>query len=70
MTIEQKRQHCSGCHDDVYNHGCGGSKECWMLSSMKLIKRREIHVDEIPPFEGKLKRIPDCYHRPRFVYKP
>ena len=68
MTNLQKISHCSGCHDEVYHHGCGGSNQCWSFEKMKLVWKKEVHVDQIPPWTQKAKRIPDCYHRPRYVY--
>lgn len=62
------RKHCSGCHDNVYNNGCGGSTECWMLKDAKLILRKEVHVSQVPPWNQKARKLPSCFHRPQHVY--
>ena len=68
MTNSDKLKHCAGCHDDVYNHGCGGAKQCWQLESMKLIKRKEVHISQVPPWNQKAQLFPNCYHKPKYVY--
>jgi len=63
------RKYCSGCHDDVYNNGLGGSHECFLLKKAKIILRKEVHIDQVPPWNQRAKRFPDCYHKQRYVYK-
>lgn len=62
------KRNCIGCYNDVYNHGCGGSKECWSFKTAKVIFRKEVHIDQVPPWKQKAKRFPDCYQRSRYVY--
>ena len=59
---------CEGCYNNVYNGGLGGAKKCWMLDSAKLIKRKEVHVDQRPPWNQKAKLFPSCYSKQRYVY--
>ncbi len=68
MTTEQKLKHCAGCRDDVYNHGCGGSQQCWSLSSMTLVLKKEVHINQRPPWTQHAIRVPNCYHRTGYVY--
>lgn len=35
---------------------------------MKLIWRKEVHIDQRPPWNQKAKLLPNCYHKPRYVY--
>jgi len=62
------QKHCAGCYNDVYNHGCGGAKECWSLKTAKLILRKEVHINQRPPWTQKARQFPSCYRRPQFVY--
>lgn len=62
------KKHCAGCHNNVYNHGLGGAEQCWSLSSAKIEWRKEVHVDQVPPWDQKAKRVPSCYRKPRYVY--
>lgn len=62
------KKHCAGCYCNDYNHGLGGAKECWNLADAKVILRKEVHVDQVPPWKQKARRFPNCYHRQRYVY--
>lgn len=69
MTESEKLKHCSGCRDDFYNYnGNSPNGRCWSLPSMQLVFKKEVSVDQRPPWTQKAKKLPDCYHRPRFVY--
>jgi len=65
---KMNKKHCVGCYCDAYNHGLGGAKECWMLESAELIMRKEVHIDQRPPWKQKPKKLPSCYTRQRYVY--
>jgi len=62
------KSRCRGCYNDEYNHGLGGAKECWSLKTAKLIMRKEVHVDQVPPWNQKAQMFPSCYRRSRYVY--
>lgn len=69
MTESQKLMHCIGCRNDYYNHGNNSSTgRCWSLPDMKLVWKKEVHINQMPPWTQKAKRLPDCYHRPQYVY--
>ena len=63
-----KKENCNDCYYNGYNHGFGGVKECWYFKTAKLIWRKEVHIDQIPPWNQKAKRFPNCYRRSRYVY--
>jgi hypothetical protein len=67
MSMDKK--HCAGCRDDFYNgNNPYGIKECWMLKSAKLILRKEVHINQVPPWNQAPKKLPSCYRKPQFVY--
>lgn len=69
MTTEEKLKHCIGCRDNYYNQsGNSSTGYCWMLDTMKLVMRKEVHVSQRPPWNQKEKLLPDCYHKPQYVY--
>lgn len=71
MSEAEKLKHCAGCHDDFYNQaGNSGASHgrCWSLPDMQLIMRKEVSIDQRPPWTQKARKLPACYHRPRFVY--
>jgi hypothetical protein len=63
------KKHCSGCRDNFYNGNNDlGVSQCWSLKDAKLIMRKEVHIDQVPPWNQKAKMLPNCYHREQFVY--
>ncbi len=67
-TQEDKRKYCQGCYNDDYNHGLGGSKVCWSLQSMTVIKRKRVHINDRPPWNHKPETLPNCYRVPKYVF--
>jgi len=59
---------CIGCYNDIYNHGAGGAKECWMFKTAKLVRKIEVHVDQRPPYHQKSRFYPTCYSKQRYAY--
>lgn len=69
MTKQEKLKHCIGCREDFYNtSGNSTDGECWNLKRAKLVWKKEVHIDQSPPWTQKAKRLLSCYHRPRHVY--
>ncbi len=63
-----KKSNCIGCYNNVYNEGLGGAKECWSFEKAKIIWRKEVHIDQIPPYKQPFKRFPSCYRKQRYAY--
>jgi len=68
LTKAEKKTHCSGCYNNDYNFGLGGAKECWSLDTMKLIKCKKVHINDVPPWTWKAGKYPDCYRKPQYVF--
>lgn len=72
INDEYKRQllqYCMGCEDDFYNeHNDLGVKECWNLRRVKLIFRKEVHINDVPPWNHTPRLRPHCYHKKQYVY--
>ena len=63
------RKHCRGCRNNFYNANNDlGVGECWSLKDAKLVVRREVHISQVPPWNQKVGKFPNCYHKPQFVY--
>lgn len=63
------KTNCAGCRNDFYNgNNSLGVKECWSFKSAKLIFRKEVHINQVPPWKQKARRFPRCYSRPQYVY--
>ncbi len=67
--MEKSKSMCSGCYNDDYNHGLGGSKECWSYDGAEIIDRIAIPVDLAPPYDkDNAKPMMSCFNRKRMVY--
>jgi len=62
------RKHCVGCYNNDYNYGLGGAKECWSLADATLIKRKRVHINQIPPWKQPAELLPACYTQPQYVF--
>lgn len=65
LSKSEKRKYCSGCRDNFYNgNNSLGIKECWCLSSAKLVTRYKIWwwtpMDKASNFQEV--RVLSCYH--------
>lgn len=67
---EKQRRYCPGCYDDFYNHqvNLDGKRECWSLESAKLVWRKEVSIDQCPPWKQKARRFLSCFRRQRYIY--
>jgi len=63
-----KKSDCIGCYNNDYNYGLDRAKECWCFETAELIWRKEVHIDQVPPWNQKAKKLPSCYKKQRYVY--
>ncbi len=69
MTKEDKKQLCAGCYNDEYNQGLGGANECFYFKKARVCKKKEVHIDDVPPWKHqRIFKTLTCYRKPRFVY--
>jgi hypothetical protein len=68
MTDVMTKQRCVGCYNDDYNHGHGGAKECWSFATARLVLRRRVHRDELPPWTAKPEVLPSCYTQREYQF--
>ena len=61
-------KYCMGCYNNDYNHGLGGAKECWSLKDARLILRRRVGMDDVPPWTAKPATLPNCYHQQGCIF--
>jgi hypothetical protein len=63
-----KQKYCSGCRNNFYNGNNDlGVSKCWSLANAKVVWRKFVHVDQVPPWNNKPERTLSCHSRPRFV---
>jgi hypothetical protein len=69
MTKEEKRAMCAGCDMDFYNgKNSFDIDTCWSLEKAKVVRRKKVHVDQVPPWKQKPIKTLSCYHCRRYVF--
>ncbi len=64
-----KKDYCAGCRNDFYNGNNElGVTKCWSLERAKVVWKKEVHINQVPPWTQSAKRVYNCYHRPQYVY--
>lgn len=64
-----EKKHCEGCRNDFYNAKNDlGVSECWSFKTAKLVWRKEVHINQRPPWDQKAQKMPNCYHRSQYIY--
>jgi len=62
-------KHCVGCEQNFYNgNNPHGVKECWMLESAKLVSKKQVSVNDVPPWNHKPTLVPSCYSKLGYVF--
>ena len=63
------KKHCAGCRNNFYNgHNNLNVKACFSLKGAKLVMKKEVHIDQVPPWNQKAKMLPSCYHADGYIY--
>lgn len=65
MTTSEKRRMCSGCRDEFYHNRDG---MCWSFDDAKVVVKKEVSVDQRPPWTQKARKFLSCFRRQRYVY--
>ncbi len=73
LRVHDKKDYCAGCSNNHYNtrvadenvqrHMC-----CWSLETAKIIPRKRVHSNDVPPWNHKPELYPDCYREPMHVF--
>jgi hypothetical protein len=67
--MDKRINHCIGCENNFYNGNNDlGIQVCWSLENMTLIKRKEVHINQRPPWTQKPRMIPSCFNKKQYVY--
>ena len=63
-------RHCAGCRDNFYNgHNPYGIKRCWMLDNARLVRRKQVHINDVPPWSCQpVLVVPECYRKEKYVH--
>lgn len=69
MTEAEKLRHCIGCHNDFYNDKNPlGVKRCWHLVTAHMVSKKEVHIDQVPPWDQNASQFLSCFQRDHHIY--
>ena len=62
---EKSKKLCEGCDDNYYNHN--REEGCWCYDTAKVVKRKMVSVDDIPPWDHEPIEVLSCFNVKRYV---
>ena len=65
--MAKNKDMCDGCYNVGYNYGLGGSKECWSYKDSTVVKKKLVHIDDVPPWNHPIKSYLSCYRPQRML---
>jgi hypothetical protein len=69
IKMKKDKSMCKGCYNDDYNHGLGGSKECWGYAEATIVPRLAIRSDQPPPYNAEnAEPMMSCYKKKGMCY--
>ncbi len=66
LEVSNKLAYCAGCYDNMYNKKVVDG--CWSFETSKLIPRKRVHINDVPPWNHTPELYPDCYKEPKYVF--
>lgn len=65
-----KRMLCRGCNDDFYNgQNPLGVKECWHFKQAKVIRKKKVGINDVPPWKTqRVVVVLSCRRERGFVF--
>lgn len=69
LSKAEKLKMCVGCEDDFYNgKNPLGVKECWMLKSAEVVRKKMVHINQRPPWKQKAIKVLSCRHEKHYIF--
>ena len=65
IHVTDKLKYCSGCYENIYNGQ--NAKECWSLKSAKLVMKKKVGINDVPPWNHIPIKCLSCYHETGYV---
>lgn len=66
LMEKPKREYCNGCENEYYHQNT--TRGCWSFDKAKLMLRKKVHVDQVPPWNQEAEPYLSCYHVKRYVF--
>ncbi len=69
VNKQEKKRMCAGCRDNFYNGNNDlGVKECWNLSTAKVVTKRRVGLWESPPWNAEPEKVLSCRTEKGYVF--
>lgn len=65
VSKEEALKYCVGCYENIYNGQ--NAKECWNLKTAKLVMKKKVGIDDVPPWNHVPIKCLSCYHETGYV---
>ncbi len=67
--IIDKKKYCSECENNFYNgNNPFGIKECWSFKNSKIVWKKKVSINQVPPWNQKPIRVLNCYREKGYVF--
>ena len=65
-----RKSDCCGCYNNFYNgHNPYGIETCWSLQDARLVRRKRVSVNDIPPWDWQpVVIVPHCYRESGYIH--
>ena len=69
LSKSKKLNYCGGCYCNFYNgNNDMNIKECWSLEDAKLVLKKQVHINQVPPWKQLPIKVLDCYRRDGYIF--
>ena len=70
VRIKATVKNCIGCNENFYNgNNKFGINRCWLLDSARVVRRKEVGINDVPPWNWQpVVAVPQCYRKRGYVY--
>lgn len=69
LSKVQKLKMCIDCTENFYNgNNPYDVKECWNLSKAKVVMKKRVHIDHMPPWKQSPIKVLNCRHEKGYVF--
>ncbi len=59
--MPKSKEMCKGCEDNFYNgNNQYGIKCCWNYKTARIVKRRQVHYSQVPPWNQDPIKVLSC----------
>ena len=68
IPVDERKKLCVGCYDSHYNlPGQSNTGECWLLKTAKVVMKKKVGINDVPPWNHAPIKCLSCYHEIGFV---